>query len=40
MFDRREFLGCAVLGAASLAPAAAIAGAQIPPTPIANTAQR
>ena len=40
MFDRREFLGGAVLGAASLAPAAAIAGAQIPSTPIANTAQR
>ena len=39
MFDRREFLGGAVL-AASLAPAAAIAGAQTPPTPIANTAQR
>jgi hypothetical protein len=40
MFDRREFLGGAVLGAASLAPAAAIAGAQVPPTPIVNTAQR
>ena len=39
MFDRREFLGAAVLGAASLAPAV-IAGAQTPFDPIANTAQR
>jgi hypothetical protein len=38
MFDRRDFLGRAVLGAAWLVPAAAVAGAQPPGTPIANSA--